>query len=169
MRNLALIGVAGLSVMVVGCGGSGEAPRLPTVPVKGIVYVDDKPFGPCTVQFSPLDAESADAAKAAAVRMAKGDAKSDGTFILSTYKENDGAPVGSYKVSLAAAPQTFKPGDTSMPTSEPVPICEPLTVEVVKTSDGKPQQLEIKLKGTGQFSTTPMGGTMGMGSGMTAP
>src|SRR5437763_734920 len=82
LKIVTLNGILLLAVVAGGCGGSSDGPHLPTIPVKGKLFVDDKPFGQCVIMFSPMDAESADATKAAVVRETTGDVKADGSFEL---------------------------------------------------------------------------------------
>lgn len=81
-------------LLCLGCGGSSGGPRLKTVPVKGTLTVDGKPFGPATVQLLP---QEADAAKRKA---AVGQADSSGKFVIGSYDKQDGAVPGAYDVRI---------------------------------------------------------------------
>lgn len=83
-----------------GCGGQ----SLPKpVPVKGTVIFRGKPLANARVSFygpkAPLPAT--------------GDTNENGEFVLTMYKEGDGAIVGENKVTVAALPKAG--GDTMMP------------------------------------------------------
>lgn len=76
---------------VVGCGGSGSGTM---VPVKGYVKVNKQPAAGALIVFHPLDAGKQNAAKPVAV------VAEDGTFVLTTTAQNDGAPVGEYGITV---------------------------------------------------------------------
>jgi len=147
-------------VVLSGCGAS-SGPRLPTVPVKGKLLIDGKSYGNCTVILSATTVDP-DPKLAAANKSVTGVVKEDGTFVLTTYKEGDGAPAGTYEVTVAS--------DMSDPKSvmTPVPVCKPTTVVIAKSSDGKPVEIEVKLESTGE-GTSIGAGTVGIGSGSPVP
>ena len=72
-----------------GCGGS-AARTMTTLPVKGKVTYKGQPLVRGTVLFEPDGAG----------REARGEIKTDGTFVLSTHKEGDGAVPGNHRVSI---------------------------------------------------------------------
>src|SRR5262245_62870284 len=127
LRALTLVVVPAL---LFGCGG-GER-KVATVPVKGTLYVDDKPFGPALMQLTidPPDAK---------IPVVNGYVKPDGSFELKTYTDGDGAPPGKYKVVLMMDPMA--PGN--------LPTVQPATVEVAKSSGSAPAQLDVKLQSSG--------------------
>jgi hypothetical protein len=86
-RLIAITMVAVCLVPVGGCGSGGVA-VTPLVPVKGKVTYKGKPLTVGTVRFEP-DGYG---------RMASGKLQSDGTFVLSTLKDGDGAAVGHHRV-----------------------------------------------------------------------
>jgi hypothetical protein len=128
--------------------------------VKGVLSVDGKPYGPCVVFFTSTGDASTDAKLAAAMREVTGKVKADGTFVLTTYVEGDGAIVGSYAVKIG--------GDTSdvANMSKVVPVCKPLAVDIQKPTDGKPLVLDLKLESTGE---TIMGVDPGRAGPQSAP
>jgi len=133
-------------VALAGCGGgSSEGPRLPTIPVKGKLTIDGKPAGNLMLTFSPVAADQSE--DKAVNKTVSALVKQDGTFVLQTYKENDGAPVGSYKVTVTGN-VPLSPDMTSMPTQPP--ICKPYTVDIQKPADGKPLEIEVKLEASGE-------------------
>jgi|GEM_PF-2484166 len=80
-----------------GCGGdeaSGGKRTVTTVPASGVLTLDDKPFGPIHIDLLPLKKAGDN------VRTAKANVNSDGTFVLGTYEESDGAAPGNYRVVL---------------------------------------------------------------------
>jgi len=74
------------SLLAVGCG-SGE--KIPTYPVKGQITVNGEPAAHARVVLVPSDPNAPKPV---------GFAKADGSFELSTFGNNDGAPKGEYKV-----------------------------------------------------------------------
>lgn len=84
VRAILLIGLAG-------CGG----PRVVAVhPVGGTLTVGDRPAANAMVAFHPLDRAGARAALPVA------STGPDGTYRLTTYAAGDGAPAGTYAVTV---------------------------------------------------------------------
>jgi hypothetical protein len=65
-----------------------------------------------------------------------GQVKEDGSFVLTTYDQGDGAPAGTYRVTLGA--------DTLNLLTK-VPECPPLEVKIEKSDE----ILEVNLVATG--------------------
>lgn len=89
---------------LLGCGGEG-GPKGPekqkTVPANGIVKYQGKAVPNASVVFQALDGKVA----------SHGTTDGAGSFRLSTYGSEDGAPVGRYKVTVAAGgPKEIEPG-----------------------------------------------------------
>ena len=86
-----------LAVMLlglVGCGGDATAPNLSaTLPVRGTVAYKGKPMTGGTIKFEPEDTG----------REAHSAIGPDGTFVLSTFKEGDGAIAGLHRVAVTGA------------------------------------------------------------------
>ena len=72
-----------------GCGSSGRPHAAATVPVKGTVTYKGKPLSGGEITFEPGFG-----------REAFGTIQSDGTFVLTTFKEGDGAVVGTHRVAV---------------------------------------------------------------------
>jgi hypothetical protein len=143
LKFLTSLVVLVVSLALFGCGSS-AGPRLPTIPVKGKLLIDGKPFGPCVLSLGATTVDP-DPKLAAAAKTVTGSVKADGTFVLTTYVEGDGAPVGTYNVVISS--------DISKPEQlNPVPVCKPLTVDIAKSTDGKPLEIELKLESTGESS-----------------
>ena len=92
MRLIAVLTPALISLSVTACGGGGG--RKPTFPVTGSVLIDKKPGEYARVIFHPVNPEPGEVVRP------QGLVKSDGTFTLTTYAENDGAPAGDYLVTV---------------------------------------------------------------------
>ena len=88
--------VLGLFLAVAaGCGPSN------TSSVQGkVVFKDGTPLTGGMVLFRPLDEKLQVSSR--------GDIQENGTFILSTYKENDGAVPGKYQVAITPPPRPKK-------------------------------------------------------------
>jgi len=130
---MALVGLA------IGCGGGAGEGRVPTIPVKGKLFVDGKPLGPVLMNLSCNPPNEK-------IPVINAYVKADGTFVLKTYEDGDGAPEGKYDVRLTMDPMS--PGN--------VPQIKPATVEIKKPASGT-LDLEVKLEGTGQMvSPLPM-------------
>jgi hypothetical protein len=74
-----------LAVVLAGCGGG-------TVAVRGLVTLEGTPVSGATVLFMPDGQDGG--------RPASGFTLSDGRFLLTTYKSNDGAMPGNYRVLI---------------------------------------------------------------------
>jgi hypothetical protein len=99
-----------LLACVVGCGAN-TAPKMTTIPVKGKITYNGQPLTKGIVRFRPVDTG----------RAASGKLQPDGTFVLTTFQENDGAVAGLHQVSVS--------GTGSSPSRELVPTkyARPLT------------------------------------------
>ena len=76
-----------------GCGGGGTPHLGKTVPVKGRITYRGKPLVQGTVTFEPEDTG----------REASGDIGPDGTFVLTTFTDGDGAVPGIHRVRVGNA------------------------------------------------------------------
>jgi hypothetical protein len=84
--------VALLPFAALSCGGAED--RLPVYPVRGQLFVDGKPAAGAYVLFHPSSDADTQATRP------RGQVTQDGTFVLSTYGANDGAPMGDYVVTI---------------------------------------------------------------------
>jgi hypothetical protein len=103
-----------------GCGESGASSheKMPTVPVSGRVAFRGKPLGNVAVIFQSIDGKVS----------ATGTTDAAGTFRLATYAPDDGAPPGSYRVTVAPGgtareiePGVLAPTPEEPATGSPVP------------------------------------------------
>jgi hypothetical protein len=88
--------VALLGVVLIGCGGRG------TTPVRGVITLEGTPIAGATVLFMPDGQDEG--------RPASGFTSSDGTFRLMTYKPDDGALPGTYRVLIQKTEAAKDPG-----------------------------------------------------------
>jgi hypothetical protein len=110
-----------LSVLLAGSGwgcaaGAGATPSL--IPVKGQVTYKGQPLTKGEIKFEPDGGYG---------RRAKGELRSDGTFVLTTDKEGDGVVAGHHQV--------FITGTGSHPAKEVVPKKYTLRASSTLTAD----------------------------------
>lgn len=125
--------------MALGVGACGKSGRKPTFPVSGKLVWDGKPIAHATVVFHPVNEIGPDSVRP------QGKTKEDGSFILTTYDGNDGAPVGDYRVTvelwLASARSDEAPSNR-LPQRLSNPTTSGLSASVVQgTNDLKPIDL----------------------------
>ncbi len=87
MKTLQFLIVLSFALLLAGCGGGPELPTIATV--RGKVLYDGKPLTFGGVMF-----------QGSAGQPARAKIQSDGTFVLTTYNKQDGAPVGKLKVRV---------------------------------------------------------------------
>lgn len=84
--SLAGVFISAAMLLAAGCGGEGK-----TIKVAGVVTLDGKPLSGATVTFIPVGEG----------RAASGMTDADGNFRLTTFRTEDGALAGEYKVTVA--------------------------------------------------------------------
>lgn len=89
------------SFLLVGCG-SNSSPVGPITPVKGKVTLKGQPVTSGSITFE----------SDRTTHEARGDINSDGTFTLTTSKQDDGAEIGTHRVQLSRG---SKAGKTAVP------------------------------------------------------
>ncbi|MCI0334069.1 MAG: hypothetical protein L0228_12700 [Planctomycetes bacterium] len=103
-------------------------------PVNGMVTVDDKPLYQGGIMFSPIaNGDNASSGKAAV-----GKIRSDGTFRLSTFEDNDGAIVGEHWVTIVNHDEEDLPD--GVPAFARIQVPDKKTVVA-----GTQNQIDIKL------------------------
>ncbi len=121
------------SAMLLACGCSS---KVKMAPVTGQVFLGDKPAANATVTFHPIGGA------AGAVRPT-GHVDSDGTFHLTTYTVDDGAPVGDYRVTIVLFNTIDKPSQPRTVVNElPGRYSNPETSELTATVTSGGAQLE---------------------------
>jgi hypothetical protein len=94
------------SFILSGCGGSTvDETKLATVPVTGTVMLDGSSPGECILEFRPISVGTGEINKSATARV-----NADGSFVVGTYGDGDGAPAGKYSVHLLPLDSTAGPG-----------------------------------------------------------
>ncbi len=94
MRSHRLLVAVCMLFLLAGCSGR-PSNWKETIPVTGVVYVDGKPAEGVQIMFHPdggMDQEQPTETKAMSDK--------EGKFAASTYELGDGAPVGSYTLTI---------------------------------------------------------------------
>jgi hypothetical protein len=130
MRKTCLLLIPALAAaFLAGCGGDG---RRPVHPAKGRLTYQGRPTPFAQVTLHPLDPADKDAPHPT------GKVNDDGTFVLTTYTGQDGAPVGEYGVSvqwwLSPARKGTREGDS------------PLAVNRLPARYGRPETSGLKVR-----------------------
>ena len=148
----ACVAVAACTVLLTlsGCAESGQ---YDTAPVKGSVTFEGKPVEGGALTFVPAGAGSG---KPGAAQV-----QSDGTYVLGTYVEADGAVLGKHKVSYS--PPTvelpegveLQPGESTPPS--PWDGLVPKTAEVEVAVGSNRIDIELVAPGAADASSTTLG------------
>jgi hypothetical protein len=88
LRLLLRLFLAGAPLLQASCSG-----RIPVYPVSGKVLFQGRPAQGAVVQFHPQEGTDTTLAP-------RGEVDADGTFRLTTYQHQDGAPAGRYAVTV---------------------------------------------------------------------
>jgi len=125
-----------IALALVGC----SRPPYDLAPVHGTVTLEGKPLSGAKVMFAPVEVgDNPNPGKPAF-----GLIQDDGSFMLSTYRTNDGAVVGEHWVSIVKL--AVKPEENSLASAPPSGGFDRLTlpqkVTVVADSDN---QIDLKL------------------------
>ena len=93
VRTLVIAPLALTALLMASC--SKDSSRKPTFPVTGkVVLPGGKPVEHATVVLHPVDEAGPEAVKP------RGKVGPDGTFTITTYEGQDGAPAGQYRVTV---------------------------------------------------------------------
>ncbi|WLD15387.1 carboxypeptidase-like regulatory domain-containing protein [Planctellipticum variicoloris] len=152
-RWMAIAVVMGLALMAIGCGGSGR-PRL--VKVQGKVTLDGQPLEGAQVALLFVTTE-----KGKYQRPSRATTDPGGAFTPQTYGNDDGLPVGKYKVGVIKReivgnlPANFseenpEASNVKYKWTTPREYADPASsgLEVEVTSSGlKPETIDLKTNG----------------------
>lgn len=128
-----LAAILGLFLLT-GCGDDGEFARLNVYPVEGKVSFKGAPADGAIVTLHPTQ-DSLSALRPS------GKVASDGSFKITTYLQGDGAPVGSYKLTvqlfqLPAKAEESRPGRNVLPAKYASPKTSGLSLDVTEAVNG---------------------------------
>lgn len=102
-----------LPLLLTGCGGGGVE-KLPLYPAGGTVQMDGKAFGPVSLRFEP---EEDGGRGFVATVDANGKINA-----VTTYKVGDGAPKGTYKVTVFSSMGASKPFPSKYENASTTPL-----------------------------------------------
>lgn len=130
-----------LTAIIVGCG---ESETVEVFPARGIVRFDGKPMiGGGAISLVPLVSQSG--------KSAGGIINSDGTFVLTTYEDGDGAMTGSFRVIInqSTSQEPDYGGDSDAPGKVSVKAVQTVTsADVIPTiySDPVSSPVEVRIE-----------------------
>jgi hypothetical protein len=101
LRHIAITFAIALELPGAGCGAA-RLERVPVHRVRGTVSFRGRPLSSALVIFHPADPASA----RGQVPIPTGRSAQDGSFQLTTYGGNDGAPAGRYFVGISSQPES---------------------------------------------------------------
>lgn len=139
-RVAVAIGSVAVACLLAGCGGGDQ---FDTAPVSGTVTLNGEPVTGGTVMLRPIaEGETQIAGKGASAPV-----QEDGSFVLTTYEQGDGAVVGKHHVSYVA-PMTVKAslpagGHGSPIAKSPYRGAKPKKTEVEIVSGGNTLKIEL--------------------------
>jgi hypothetical protein len=145
-RSVSLLGcLLGGSLLLVmrGCGSSAtQSDRLPVYPATGRVEYSGGPVGGAFVVFHPRGASEKGAPHP------HGQVKSDGSYLLTSYESDDGAPAGDYDVTVELRRLVNHGGDISagpnvLPPKYGRPDSSPVKVRIAEGTNELPA-IQIK-------------------------
>src|SRR5262245_60314852 len=134
--------MAGLTFVAIGLSSCSKGDgRKPTFPVAGkVLLADGKPAEHATVVLHPVGETGQDVPKP------RGKVAADGSFKLTTYDGNDGAPAGEYRVTVELWLSTGK-GDEGPSSRLPAKYSSPETSGLTAAVNTGPTELKpIQLK-----------------------
>lgn len=122
------------------CASCGPQPSA-VHPVTGRVLVRDWPAEGAQVVFHPADSDDP------LVPRPHGQVRADGTYTLTTYKPDDGAPVGEYDVAIVwtdpKAPVNTETGE--VPNRLPAHFSNPRTSNLRRRIEEGPNRIDFVL------------------------
>lgn len=137
-RVTVAIGLVTVAFFLAGCG---DGDQFETAPVSGTVTLNGEPVTAGTIMLSPIsDGDSQLTGKGAA-----GPVQEDGSFVLTTYEEGDGAILGKHRLAYAApmTAQAAPAGAHGGPARSPYYGAKPKTTEVEITSSDNVLEVEL--------------------------
>ena len=143
----------GLALALPACGGN--AGQLPVYPVKGQVALNGEPTDGAFLVFHPVAGEATKGDKTTGEPLRpRAQVKSDGSFELTTYQAQDGAPAGEYAVTvewrkLIQNGKDASPGPNVIPSQYSQATSTPIKITVNTSPNAiDPIKIEAKTKTT---------------------
>ena len=133
--RLSIASLCCVSISLTGCGEASS--QLPVFPVQGMVAHQGRPLANALIALHPLDKSNP------RVIACRATTDANGRFSVSTYKANDGAPVGEYRVTvecyrLKGSGSNFEPGPNILPVKYSHPSTTNLTLRVAEGTNNSP-------------------------------
>jgi hypothetical protein len=128
-----------LLAALAGCGSSQNADRLPVFPATGKLVYDGRPLAGAYIVLHPKRAAGGRAAPRPHAQAA-----SDGSFALTSYESNDGAPAGDYTLTVELRSLANHGGDvTAGPNTLPAKYgraeTSPVTIQIAEQTNDLPE------------------------------
>ncbi len=127
------------SAIIVGCG---ESENVEVFPARGIVKFDGKPMiGGGAISLVPMVSQSG--------KNAGGIINADGTFVLTTYEDGDGAMTGSFRVIInqSTSQEPENGGDSDAAGKAPVKAVQTVTsADVIPTIYADPVSSPVEVR-----------------------
>jgi hypothetical protein len=127
-------------LLALGVSACSKSNAKKTYPVAGTVVNGTQPVGGALVVFHPVGDASPEAVKSRATT------KPDGTFTLSTYGTDDGAPAGEYAVTIEqwlAGARPDDPPSNRLNAKFAKPETSGLKATVAATGGNEPQTFKV--------------------------
>jgi hypothetical protein len=124
------LGLLVIAFLVSGCDGNSNA--LPVFPVSGQVSYEGKPAAGAKVFLYPVEPAQNSV-------IPHGIVEDDGTFRISSYGRDDGAPAGRYNATVVWTKPAS--GDEDGPTLIPLRYGDPKTANLPVEIKGQPNEL----------------------------
>jgi len=124
-----------MAVVLAGCSSEKHDDRKAVFPVRGKLLVDNQPAPGAMIVLHPVNA-------AAQSERPFGKANSDGTFELTTYEGQDGAPAGEYVVTAEWQFSADKDAPGPWPNALPPQFADPKRSELKVTIAPGPNDLQ---------------------------
>jgi len=130
-----------LFVLLLGCAALGCGQKHDLAPAGGKVTLDGRPLSGGGVVFAPIARGNA----AEAGKPSYGDIQPDGTFVLGTYDESDGAVIGKHSATIYGGRNPKKGGSTPAAGDKPPFSQLNLVDRQFEVIAGKDNQFHIEL------------------------
>ena len=139
----ALLLICAPMAAIAGCGSSQGSDRIPVFPASGHLAYDGRPLAGAFVVLHPKATDAGRSTPRPHAQVA-----ADGSFSLTSYETNDGAPAGDYTVTVELRPLVKHGGDiTAGPNTLPVKYSRTETSPVtVQIAEGRNDLPEIQIR-----------------------